>query len=194
VGQVHFRSVYGRRRAAQVTRVGRAGAKRTPAPAEAERTPDRVARLECTHCGSRMSSTAAADGGAYYRCPRCDRTYASCYPEVIDRAAGARRPASEASTRPDPRFDEVKRRLEAWLRRLDEQDPYFVLGVRPGATMEQVRARYRELALVHHPDRGGDANRMRRILRAYDQIRVLLATGRAPRGPQRRIAGPVGED
>ena len=150
--------------------------------------------VECTHCGSRMSSTAAADGGAYYSCPRCARTYASCYPEVIRRAAGARKPASEASTRRDDGFAEVKRRLEAWLRRLDEQDPYFVLGVKPDATLDQVRSRYRELALVHHPDRGGEEGQMRRILRAYDQIRVLLATGRAPQGPPKRIAAPLETD
>jgi hypothetical protein len=152
-----------------------------------------TALCECTHCGSRMSSTPAADGGAYYACPRCARTYSSAYPEVIRRAAGARRPASEASTRRDEGFAEVKARLEAWLRRLDEQDPYFVLGVKPGASLDEVRSRYRELALEHHPDRGGEANQMRRILRAYDQIRVLLATGRAPDGAPKRIAAALGE-
>lgn len=141
-----------------------------------------------------MSATASAAGGAYYSCPRCARTYASTYGETIRKAAGARRAASEASTRRTENFDEVKRRLEAWLRRLDEQDPFFVLGVRPGATMDQVRSRYRELALVHHPDRGGDANQMRRILRAYDQIRVLHATGRAPKGEPKRIAAHLVDD
>ncbi|WP_373048950.1 J domain-containing protein [Vulgatibacter sp.] len=138
-----------------------------------------------------MSSTAAADGGRYYSCPRCTRTYASIYSETIRKAAGVRTPASAASTRPDEKFAEAKRRLEAWLRRLDEQDPFFVLGVRPGANMDQVRSRYRELALVHHPDRGGDERQMRRILRAYDQIRVLHATGRAPKGEPKRIAAPL---
>jgi hypothetical protein len=141
-----------------------------------------------------MSATASADGGAYFSCPRCARTYATCYGEAIRRGAGARTVPSEASSRRDQNFDEVKRRLEAWLRRLDEQDPFFVLGVRPGASMDQVRSRYRELALVHHPDRGGDPNQMRRILRAYDQIRVLHATGRAPKGEPKRIAAPLIDD
>lgn len=93
------------------------------------------------------------------------------------------------STRPTSDFEEVKRRLEAWLRRLDEQDPWFVLGVHPGADLDEVRARYRELALEHHPDRGGDPVQMRRILHAWDQIRMRLATGRLPH----RAATPARE-
>ncbi len=38
-----------------------------------------------------------------------------------------------------------------------------VLGVSEDATAEQVRAAHRELAMLHHPDRGGDASRMATI-------------------------------
>jgi len=46
-----------------------------------------------------------------------------------------------------------------------------VLGVPPSASEETVRARFKELALQHHPDRGGDPETMRRLILAYDQIR-----------------------
>jgi len=137
--------------------------------------------VDCTHCGVRMTSSASADGGAYYSCPRCRGTYASFYGEVFDRAAGARRARESLDEDRDPRFEQVKRRLEAFLRRLDEQDPWYVLGVPPGASLEEARGRYRELALQHHPDRGGDEAQMRRFTRAYDAIRRRLAHGKLRR-------------
>lgn len=45
-----------------------------------------------------------------------------------------------------------------------------VLGVHQGAHQEAVKAAYRRLAAVHHPDReGGDSNRMAEINEAYRQ-------------------------
>lgn len=139
--------------------------------------------VECSHCGSRLSRAASASG-AYFSCARCDRTYASSYDEVLRRSAGVR-PAPRAKPAPqqDARFRQVKARLESFLRRLDEEDAWFVLGVPPGTPLESVHARYRELALQHHPDRGGDPEQMRRIGRAYEAIR----SGRAV--PD---AGPAG--
>jgi len=46
-------------------------------------------------------------------------------------------------------------------------DPFAVLGLAPGAPADEIRARFRELALVHHPDRGGDAKVMADLLAAY---------------------------
>lgn len=45
-----------------------------------------------------------------------------------------------------------------------------ILGLDPAAEPEVVRAAYRELAATHHPDRGGDAERMRQINEAYEQL------------------------
>lgn len=57
------------------------------------------------------------------------------------------------------------------------KDPYEVLGVRPGATADEVKAAYRELAIKYHPDKyaGSDladlaAEKMREINEAYDAI------------------------
>ena len=44
-----------------------------------------------------------------------------------------------------------------------------VLGLPSGAHPDQVRAAYRELAAVHHPDRGGSAGRMAEINAARDE-------------------------
>jgi hypothetical protein len=68
------------------------------------------------------------------------------------------------------RFREVKDRLERWLQGLDEKDPYRVLGVSPDSTLDEVRARYREAALLHHPDRGGSVQKMAEINLAFERI------------------------
>jgi DnaJ-domain-containing protein 1 len=53
--------------------------------------------------------------------------------------------------------------------------PHAVLGVRPGATREEIRSAYRALAMRHHPDHGGDAEKMRSINEAY---RVIVGSCR----------------
>ena len=44
-----------------------------------------------------------------------------------------------------------------------------VLGVREGATFAEVRAAYERLSLQHHPDRGGEHERMVEINRAWER-------------------------
>jgi curved DNA-binding protein CbpA len=44
-----------------------------------------------------------------------------------------------------------------------------VLGVPQNSTREQVKQAYRELASEHHPDRGGDPQRMAEINAAHDE-------------------------
>lgn len=57
-----------------------------------------------------------------------------------------------------------------------EPDPFPILGLSRGATREQVKAAYRELALQHHPDRpGGDAAKFTEVNDAY--LRCLKISG-----------------
>jgi curved DNA-binding protein CbpA len=56
--------------------------------------------------------------------------------------------------------------------RSDRFDPYRVLGVPPGAPMEEVKAAYRRLAKRHHPDAAGpdQVARFLRVQAAYETI------------------------
>jgi preprotein translocase subunit Sec63 len=55
----------------------------------------------------------------------------------------------------------------------ERRDPYVILGVRRGATLEEIHVIYRGLAKVLHPDKGGavDPERMRDLNWAMDTIR-----------------------
>ena len=50
-----------------------------------------------------------------------------------------------------------------------------VLGVRPGADAREVRVAFRRCTRAHHPDRGGDPERFRAGLRAYQRLAGLSA-------------------
>lgn len=50
------------------------------------------------------------------------------------------------------------------------RDPYRVLYLRPDAPPEVIRAAYRALANLYHPDKGGDGVRMAELNVAYEQI------------------------
>lgn len=91
------------------------------------------------------------------------------------------------------------------MSRAAKPNDYAVLGLRPGATMEAVRAAYRSLAKVHHPDRNpGDPSALAtfaRISESYAALREAaehaapaptpLAAARAARrrGSSRRGSG-----
>ena len=49
-------------------------------------------------------------------------------------------------------------------------DPYVMLHLLPSAPPEVVKAAYRALAVLNHPDKGGDTNAMQRINDAYRRL------------------------
>jgi DnaJ-class molecular chaperone len=54
-------------------------------------------------------------------------------------------------------------------------DAYDVLGLEPGVSSEALRARFHELAKVHHPDRaGGDAAAFAAIVKAHDELAARI--------------------
>jgi hypothetical protein len=65
------------------------------------------------------------------------------------------------------------------------RDPYQVLGVRPGASREELHDAYRRLVKLHHPDRNGGSpestRRFQEIQQAYDEVRS--GTTQPPRAP-----------
>lgn len=48
----------------------------------------------------------------------------------------------------------------------DAFDPWAVLGLRPGASKDDIEGKYRALAMKHHPDQGGDAGEFHKLQRA----------------------------
>src|SRR6186997_1823242 len=66
-----------------------------------------------------------------------------------------------------------------------EPDPYRTLGLKRGATLDEVRRAYRRLAKIHHPDAAGEAAlpRFLAIQAAYEQLIGSTPGGRARRGP-----------
>jgi hypothetical protein len=53
-----------------------------------------------------------------------------------------------------------------------ERDPYAVLGVRRGASPDEIRRAWVDLARRHHPDRGGDPATMQAINDAWAALRT----------------------
>lgn len=50
-------------------------------------------------------------------------------------------------------------------------NPYELLGLSPQATNEEIKQRYRQLAIVWHPDKqGGNEEAMKRLNKAYNEI------------------------
>jgi curved DNA-binding protein CbpA len=83
-------------------------------------------------------------------------------------------------------------------------DPYRVLGLQPGASLNEIRSAYRRLAKLHHPDAGGERSlpRFLSIQAAYealaagggadpDRVRATRDAGRARRArPAEQTGGP----
>ena len=47
---------------------------------------------------------------------------------------------------------------------------YQTLGVNENATQDEIKKAYRKLAVEHHPDKGGDENKFKKISEAYDTV------------------------
>lgn len=51
---------------------------------------------------------------------------------------------------------------------IDIQNYYTTLGLQIGASIEDIKINYRNLAKIHHPDKGGDAENFKLINKAYE--------------------------
>ncbi len=59
-----------------------------------------------------------------------------------------------------------------------QQAALAVLQLEASANWTDIRARYRRLAAVHHPDRGGEAEQFRRVQEAYELLACCRGTVR----------------
>jgi hypothetical protein len=57
---------------------------------------------------------------------------------------------------------------------MSRADPFATLGLGPGATVEDVRAARRRLAIAHHPDQGGDPDVMQAVNEAADAALLVI--------------------
>ena len=62
---------------------------------------------------------------------------------------------------------------------------YHILGLSNFASLNDIRRAYRKMALVHHPDRGGDAEIMKEINFSYEFLMKHKDTYDARLRPQR---------
>jgi DnaJ-class molecular chaperone len=49
-------------------------------------------------------------------------------------------------------------------------DPFNVLGVNRNSTEDEIKKQYRKLAMLHHPDKGGDSEKFKQVNDAYYKI------------------------
>lgn len=49
---------------------------------------------------------------------------------------------------------------------------YDILGIKQGASEKEIRAAFRRLVLDHHSDRGGDEEKIKKIIQAYEDLKV----------------------
>jgi molecular chaperone DnaJ len=72
-------------------------------------------------------------------------------------------------------------------------DPYAVLGLTPQATGAEIKAAYRALVKCHHPDAGGDEERIVALNAAWELLRDEQSRRRydAAHGMSRRDSAPV---
>ncbi|KAG7345837.1 DnaJ protein [Nitzschia inconspicua] len=55
--------------------------------------------------------------------------------------------------------------------------PHGILGLPSNATISQIKTSYREMARIHHPDKGGDASMFASIAKAYRTLLTQSLTG-----------------
>lgn len=77
-------------------------------------------------------------------------------------------------------------------------DPYLTLGVSRRASDDELRAAYRRLVQLHHPDHNGgsieSARRFEEVQQAYAEIRHLRETAAGPGQATPRVAADPGAD
>ena len=71
--------------------------------------------------------------------------------------------------------EKQKERREGRAAPKSEADPFAALYLLPSAPVEVVKAAYRALATLHHPDHGGDVEKMKAINAAYSEATQRLA-------------------
>ena len=75
--------------------------------------------------------------------------------------------------KPDHEEEEIRYIFE--IEEIPEKE-YKILGLEEYVTDYEVKQRYRYLIKKHHPDRGGDPKKFKKIKKAYDKIMEYRTT------------------
>jgi len=59
--------------------------------------------------------------------------------------------------------------------RVGDRSPWAILGVGPGSPLSVVRKAFHTLIKLNHPDTGGDPEKARDIIAAYETLKSLVA-------------------
>mmetsp|Transcript_26100 Transcript_26100/g.60227 ORF Transcript_26100/g.60227 Transcript_26100/m.60227 type:complete len:268 (-) Transcript_26100:284-1087(-) len=51
------------------------------------------------------------------------------------------------------------------------KDPYEVLGVAKNADLKEIKSAYKKLAVIHHPDKGGEIEKFKEIAAAFELLK-----------------------
>ena len=51
------------------------------------------------------------------------------------------------------------------------ETPEMILGIPKGASQGEIKNAFRKLAIIHHPDKGGDPEIFRTLLEAYEKLK-----------------------
>ena len=143
-----------------------------PARAPSFRKPD------ASHGGARTREDALreAEAAAARSLVEIEGLWARAWSRVL-----MGQPAFPAGADPSPRppGDTARARRDPPLASI-----WDILGLDPRATSEQIRAAFRQRALLTHPDHGGQPEAFRELRAAYDQ--ALARRERASKRPPRR--------
>ena len=71
-----------------------------------------------------------------------------------------------------PRLQTDKTELDKLT--LKDCDPFSILKSGEKLSLEELRNKYKKLALIHHPDRGGDSNKFEILMSAYKNLGRLI--------------------
>lgn len=69
-----------------------------------------------------------------------------------------------------------------------------ILGVPEDATLEEIKRRYRKLALLYHPDRNNDASAAEMFKEINEAYAILSGKEKEPIAPKSRAERPITED
>lgn len=67
-------------------------------------------------------------------------------------------------------FDSMGGQQARRKREVNNSKYYEVLNLKKNCTTDEVKKAYRKLAIIHHPDKGGDPEKFKEISRAYEVL------------------------